>query len=452
MLENEKTLMICGIDTLYYYAQTNDNYENFFEDMMDQVYLQQALFERDTYANKNSAILVKIGDTSFHYLNKKDGYHWLKEINEYFRIGFKDTASNIHQHCIQVQLEGVGIYTLGIKPLLTFINDTVLLKVTTGLYPITRFDVNCFVQYDFSFMDKTMFASKKKSYKSYSDLGNASRTQTIYVGRNPFKLRIYDKRAELKKSKKNEIMEEYFISHGFDMEKDIFNIEFQMHRQHLKAFGILEVEQALANASMLFDKAMDDVRMIDTSNITKKDIENNSKNRAKTLLIWDEIKQNFNITTFLQNTTPLQRLPQKRYPYNMPKFVNDTHELLNKAITNKLSISPQLLSEITENALENNAPKERIIKGEEAPKPSDRISVYVKDLEGNEVKRLEIKKDKSIIECVIPWNHMNTQQIEKEVIRLEGEIYFGDEAKKQFFEQQLKLANDELERRDEVSP
>ncbi|MBP6497424.1 MAG: hypothetical protein KA253_01985 [Campylobacteraceae bacterium] len=449
MSKNEKTLMICGIDTLYYYAQTNDNYENFFEDMMDQVYLQQALFERDTYANKNSAIFVKIGDTSFHYLNKKDGYHWLKEINEYFRIGFKDTASNIHQHCIQVQLEGVGIYTLGIKPLLSFINNTVLLKVTTGLYPITRVDINCFVHYDFSFMDKTMFASKKKNYRSIADFGNAKRTQTIYVGKKPFMLRIYNKRAELKKSKKKEIMEEYFITHGFDMEKDIFNIEFEMHRQHLKAFGILEVEQVLTNASMLFNRAMDDIRMIDTFNITQRDIENNSKNRAKTLPIWDEIKQNFNIATFLQNTTPLQRLPQKRYPYDMPKFINEAHELLNKARTHKLDISTQLMSEITECALENDAPKERIIKEEESPKPSDRVGVYIKDLEGNLTKKLEIKRDKSIIECVIPWNHMHTQQIEKEILRLEGEIFFGKEEEQKFFEQQLKLANDVLKQRAE---
>lgn len=440
--------MICGIDTLYYYAQTNDNYENFFEEMMDQVYLQQALFERDTYANKNSAIFVKIGDTSFHYLNKKDGYHWLKEINEYFRIGFKDTASNIHQHCIQVQLEGVGIYTLGLKPLLTFINDTVLLKVTTGLYPITRVDINCFVQYDFSFIDKFMFVSKKKNYRSIADFGNASRTQTLYVGKKPFMLRIYDKRAELKKSKKKEIMEEYFISHGFDMEKDIYNVEFEMHRQHLKAFDMLEVEQVLANASMLFDKAMEDIRMIDTSNITKKDIENNSKNRAKTLPIWDYIKEHFSIEAFLQTKEPLQRLPQKRSIYDMPKFVSDAHALLNKAIISKIDISPQIMSEITENAIENNAPKVKQ-RNEEAPstppqKKSDRIGVYVQDMEGTLTKRYEITKDKRILECVKPWNEMSTSEIEQVIERLEGEIFFGDDKQKQFHEQKLQLTHKEL--------
>lgn len=67
--------MICGIDTLYFFAQTNENYQDFFEEIMEQIYLQQALFERYTYEHKNSAILVKIENKSFHYVNKSEGYH-----------------------------------------------------------------------------------------------------------------------------------------------------------------------------------------------------------------------------------------------------------------------------------------------------------------------------------------------------------------------------------------
>ena len=446
MSNNETALMMCGIDTLYFFAQTNDTYEDFFEEVMDQIYLQQALFERYTYEHKNSAILVKIENTSFHYVNKKEGYHWFKEINGYFRMGLKDRDSKAQLHGIQIQLEGVGIYTLGIKRLVDFILYEVILKVTTGVHPITRIDINCFVQYDFGFVNKNMFVSKKKRYRRIDD-GNAKENQTIYVGSKPFMLRLYDKRAELKKSEKKQIMEDYFEAHGFSLDQPIYNVEFEMHRQHLRRFNLLDLDNVLSNVSMLFKSAMEDVRLIDTSSITQKDLENNSKNRAKSLPIWDYIKDHFSIDFFLQLKEPLQRLPQKRSIYDMPKFVNDAYTLLNKAIISKLNISPQIMSEITENAIENNAPKEKPVYETNTKKPSDRIGMYVKDMEGKITKRYEIKKDKTVIECVRAWNTMSTPEIEREIQRLEGEIFFGDEEQKHFHEQKLQLAHKELIRR-----
>ena len=38
----------------------------------------------------------------------------LEIINEYFKIGFKDYLKNRGLHNIRVQLQGEGIYTLGI--------------------------------------------------------------------------------------------------------------------------------------------------------------------------------------------------------------------------------------------------------------------------------------------------------------------------------------------------
>lgn len=384
--------MICGIDTLYFFAQTNEKYEDFFEEVMEQIYLQQALFERYTYEHKNSAILVKIENRSFHYVNKSEGYHWFKEINGYFRMGLKDRDSKAQLHGIQIQLEGVGIYTLGIKALLDMIRYEVILKVTTGVCPITRIDLNCFVQYDFSFVDRTMFVSKKKRIRRIDD-GNANENQTIYVGSKPFMLRLYDKKAELKKSGKKELMQEYFEDHGFSLDQPIFNVEFEMHRQHLRRFNLLELDAVLENATMLFKSAMEDIRLVDLSTITQKDLKNHTKNRAKSLPIWDHIKEHFCIDDFLQSKEPLKRLPQKRSIYDMPKFVNDAHELLNKAIVSKLDITPKVMSDITENAIENNAPKQKTVHEPNTEKKSDRISVYVQDFEGNIAKKFEITKD-----------------------------------------------------------
>jgi len=79
------------------------------------------------------------------------------------------------------------------------------------------------------------------------------------------------------------MMFEYFINNGLDIEKPIFNIEFQMHRTHLKSFGIDILKDLLANANSLYKKAMDDIRVIDISTVSEQELKNNNKNRAKTL-------------------------------------------------------------------------------------------------------------------------------------------------------------------------
>jgi len=288
MQELDKNIsMICGIDTLYYFIETNKNYDDMFLDILDQIEDKKALYERKEIEYKNSDIFIELKNISLQFLNKAEGFYWFKDINEFFRVGFKDETKNKELHNVRVQLQGVGIYTIGLKPLLSFINDNLLKEITTGFYPITRADLNCFINYDFKFIDKTMFASRKKRYMSISEFGSANEIQTIYVGKAPFMLRLYDKKLELSKSNKKEMMQEYFVNSGLDIDKEIFNLEFEMHRTHLRAYEITTLEDLLTNTNNLFKKAMEDIRLIDTSNITQKDIKNNSKNRAKSLPIWD---------------------------------------------------------------------------------------------------------------------------------------------------------------------
>ena len=79
------------------------------------------------------------------------------------------------------------------------INNDLLKDITTGLFLVTRADLNCFVNYDFSYVDKTMFSTRKQRYHTISEHGTSTETQTIYVGKPPFMLRLYNKKLELKK-------------------------------------------------------------------------------------------------------------------------------------------------------------------------------------------------------------------------------------------------------------
>lgn len=261
--------------------------------------------------------------------------------------------------------------------LLELINKSLLGDFIRENKPITRIDLNCFVQYDLSFVTKEMFVSRKRSYGQISEIGTAKRTQTIYVGKPPFRLRLYDKKEEMKKSKKGDLMREFFLNHDFDLNEELFNVEFEMHRRHLKAYGIETIEDALKNAESLFKGAMDEIRLIDINTITQKDIENNSKSRAITLPIWDEIKEAYSIKAFIQDALPVQRIKRKLILYSDEKFRDEFIAMIRKALIHSLPITHKLLEGYLEETIEAlTMPKKQ-------EKKKEYIEVEIEDVDGN---------------------------------------------------------------------
>lgn len=361
-MENIK--IINGIDSLYYFCESNENYDDLFLDILDQIEEVKGKFEKKDIVYENNDIHILINDISLSYLGKAESYHWFKDINEYFKIGFKDSMHKRTLNDIRVQLQGIGIYTLGIKTLVEFINTMLLKEYVTGYYPITRVDLNTFVQYDFSFITKEMFVTRKRNYATIWEIGNHKELQTLYVGKPPFRLRIYNKKEELKKSSKKELMFEYFSNYGFNLEEYIFNIEFEIHRTHLKEFSISTLDDLFANAVHLFKHCMDDIRLIDISNITQNDIKNNSKSRANTLAIWEHIKNNYALDDFLQMSLPPKRVKRKINIYDDNKFKLECISLLRKAYMNNLNLDSTILSDYLYQAKESltKAPTQKELK------------------------------------------------------------------------------------------
>lgn len=361
MKEFETLKTVCGIDTLYYFCESNASYDLFYMDILDDIERIKGNFEKKEIEFVNQDITVIINDIPMYFCNKAEGFYWFMDINEFFKIGFKDTTRNLGLHDIQVQLMGVGIYTLGIKALIAFI-DTLLCEISTPLRNITRMDVNCFVQYDFSFVTKSMFVTRKRQYANYGEIGNATDTQTLCIGKKPFYLRLYNKTLEMKKSKKEALMNEYFCNHGFDMKQPIFNVEFEMHRAHLKSFGISTLEDALSHAQLLFKDAMDAIRLIDIHTVSEKSIKNNTKNRAKILPIWEYIQSIYNIDAFLQVTMPLERIKKVVSIFSEEVFDHEFQTLIRKALTKNLLITPQLLIELLDATVASLEIKKATIK------------------------------------------------------------------------------------------
>ena len=335
---------VFGIDSLYFFFETNENYDDLFLEILDQLEEIKGKFEKRDIEFENKDLTISINDIQLSYLGKQEGFYWFKDLNEFFRIGFKDRYKNRGLNDIRVQLQGNGIYTFGINSIIELLKDS-LKRFINDYIPVTRADLNCFIQYDFSFVKKDMFSTRKRQYSTINEIGNANTTQTLYVGKEPFKLRLYNKSLELKKSKKFEIMNEYFLNNDFDLEQTIFNIEFQMNRGHLKQYNINTIDDLFANAKNLFQIAMDDIRLLDIDSVSNERLINN-KYQAETHPLWEEIKSEYNLKDFLQIDFPLERLKRKISVYDENKFEYEYISLIRKAYINNLTLDIDFLNEL----------------------------------------------------------------------------------------------------------
>lgn len=327
---------IAGIDTLYYFCETNKNYPKFFYTIQEALQEQKELLEIRGADASIAEITISVNNTLFNYLGKAEGYHWFIEMNALFKIGLKDHESNANLHNIRVQPLSNGIYAVGIKELIPYI-DSILENVVTGYKPITRADLNTFVQLDLSFIDESMFATRKRDMDIRKKL-HSNIMQTIYVGKKPFLLRIYNKKEELANTHKEKLMRFYFQEHGFSYDKPIFNVEFELHRQFLRTYNIDTVDDLLENAVKLFHECIDAIRLVDHSTVRK-----TNRYRALTHPIWQKIRESYTLTQFIQNGTLLEKLKRKQYAYELEDFKKEFQSLAKRAIMYALPVNIDLM-------------------------------------------------------------------------------------------------------------
>ena len=145
---------------------------------------------------------------------------------------------------------------------------------------------------------------------------------------------------EQNKAKFN-LMDEYVSSQGIKRKQSLYNVEFEMHRTHLRYYKIDTIEEALSNAKNLFQKAMEDIRLIDLETVPSK----GNKHRAKTLPIWDAIKESYDIDSFLQNSLPLERIERKKYRYELEEFEKEFKALTKRGYIHALPLSAALFEQ-----------------------------------------------------------------------------------------------------------
>jgi hypothetical protein len=349
--------VISGIDTLYYFYETNDNYDDFFLDILEQLEESKGRFEKRDISYSNNDLKVSINNQILEFNGKSQGFYWFTNLDNFVTVGFKDNLTNRGLNDIQVQFTAVGIYTLGLKALLRYVDD-IFKEVMTGYKPITRVDLNIFVQTDLSWLTKDMFVSRKRRYATHmKEICSKYKMQTLYIGKEPFLLRLYDKKEELKNSKKNEMMVEYFLNNGFTREGDIFNIEFELHRKYLKTYNIDTVDDLLGHAEKLFKDCMDSIRLVDLTTISENAINTMNRYKALTHPLWQHISDSYELKEFLALDFPLERMKRKTYSYTVEDAQKEQVALLRKAYIHNVIIDEQFYDEAQEIFDKSKEPK-----------------------------------------------------------------------------------------------
>lgn len=317
----KNTPFISGIDALYYFAQSGGNYDNFYMDIIDQIEDKKAEFSALDYAYNDNDIIITVNKIDIKYSGMgRDGFLWFN--HEFFRVGFKDAEKSQNIHNIRVQLNAIGIYTLGIKSLVAYINEKFLkgALLKQNYFPVTRIDVNMFVQHNFNYLKKEMVLSKKKTHSAnISERTSGYELETYYVGKKPFLLRIYNKLKELEGASdvKRDLMHNYFLINGVDTRKPIFNVEFELHREFLKQYDIDTIEDALSASNSLFKMGCEFIKLIDTSSLTEEQLNSSNRKRADILPIWQYIHDNYDNKEFMQIETPLEKIERISYRYSL---------------------------------------------------------------------------------------------------------------------------------------
>jgi hypothetical protein len=335
-IHTKNTPQISGIDALYYFAQSGTKYDEFYEEVIEQIELKKQEFRALNYAYNDNDIIVTINTIDIKLSGMgRDGFIWFN--HDFFRVGFKDSEKSPKIHNIRVQLNSIGIYTLGLESLIKYVNTKFLrgAVLDTNYFPVTRIDVNMFIQHNFNYLRKEMILSKKKNHSAnIGERSSGYELETYYVGKKPFLLRIYNKLKELEGATeiKREMMHNYFIINGLDTRKPIFNVEFEYHREFLKQYDIDTIEDALSRSKTLFTLGCDLIKLLDTSSLTEEQINSSNRKRAGILPVWKYITESYDNNDFMQITTPMEKIEKISYRYSL----EDARKPIKRQITRLL--------------------------------------------------------------------------------------------------------------------
>lgn len=321
--------LVSGIDSLYYFISSNEPYKEFYITIARTI--EETKEANNGFIPKDT-LRITLSDMPFIYLGKQEGFYFFGDESGLFRVGFKDPLTNTGVHDIRVQLQGIGIYALGLIPLTHYVNETILKHITQPFYYVTRADFNIFCQFDLgSVIKPEHIVTRKRKFSQI--IGTKHRYETLYIGTAPSRFRIYDKHLEMsnvKESLKRFFLKKYLQQYDIQDIYPLWNFEIECHRDFLKQYKISTLEDLFSNAEMLFHRCMQTVRLIDISTVSQKDIDGNRLHKATTHPLWEYIDQSYTFNAYEQKCIPLERLSYTPKEYKTSDFMEELDVLITK--------------------------------------------------------------------------------------------------------------------------
>ena len=233
--------------------------------------------------------------------------------------------------------------------------------------------------------------SRKRKYTThFKEVSSKYKLQTLYIGKDPFMLRLYDKKEELKTSSKSVMMYEYFANNGFDLQKDIFNVEFEIHRRHFKAYNIDTVDSLLKYAKQLFNDSMEAIRLIDPNTITKSMLQSANRYKAATHPLWEYLKQSYKLDEFLSIDMPLERIKRKNRIYTIENAIKEHIALARKFYIHGGVIDEMFYQEVLEAYQKSIRQKDTVVS--KPTKPIITHETIYTDLDLSTLSGVELQK------------------------------------------------------------
>ena len=340
---------IAGVDALYYHLKINfQHYTQFYNNSFLINALQFGPFTRISENWLKQYTYCELRNPSNNLLMA--------------RIGFKNLNTRDNLDSVQVQMDTYYMNTTGVlQSYYDVVEQIEALGLQVVKSKVSRIDLNTYVYgYDFSYLEYFYFSTLMRSNtKIYN--GAKDRLETFYLGSRsssaPY-MRIYNKWSELM-AKDEDQQKQSLIRYKFlkeydihlDMDKPLWNVEFELKREFLKSYKIDTVEECLQSVNVLHSELMKRIRLM----TQKRKVDENHSDRIPTAPIWETIGTNYN---FQDSNVPLDKLPAIKYSKDINWLINRVREFKQVQSDNLtdneiLFLISQELTQIRKEALTN---------------------------------------------------------------------------------------------------
>lgn len=308
---------IAGVDALYYHLKINfQHYTQFYNNSFLINALQFGPFTRISENWLKQYTYCELRNPSNNLLMA--------------RIGFKNLNTRDNLDSVQVQMDTYYMNTTGVlQSYYDVVEQIEALGLQVGKSKVSRIDLNTYVYgYDFSYLEYFYFSTLLRSdCKVYS--AAKGKVETFYLGSRssgaPY-LRIYNKWSELmakdEDQKKQSLIRYKFLEQyniHLDIDKPLWNVEFELKREFLKSYKIDTVEQCLQSVNVLHSELMKRIRLM----TKKRKLDDRNTDRIPTSPIWETIGTNYN---FQDSNVPLDKLPAIKYSKDIKWLINRVRE------------------------------------------------------------------------------------------------------------------------------